>query len=227
MSPTEWGIDASVLFRVFLALFLGGLIGLEREMHGRPAGLRTHVMVCLGATTLLLGSEYTMVTLDTEGSVINPDRVVAGIITGIGFLGGGAIMKEKNMIRGLTTAGCIWFVAGLGVVIGKKFYALAVCTTVAALAVLILLRYIELLVPIAEFRSLILYVASSSFDGVKKRCQEIFRDHGVLVEEAKLMVDHANNEIEVKYTVKKRKGADKEDMVMTVSQIPGVRRVDW
>ena len=92
----NWLIDSSVLFRLVLAVLLGGVVGMEREMHGRPAGFRTHIVVCLGATMLIVGSEYYQGHVD-PGTVFDPNRMAAGIITGIGFLGAGAIMRDDDL----------------------------------------------------------------------------------------------------------------------------------
>jgi len=228
MSSGDWLIDSSVLFRVFLSLLLGGIIGLEREMHGRPAGLRTHVMVCLGAAILMLASEYTQKTLGEAGpAVFNPDRVAAGIITGIGFLGAGAIMREGNLVRGLTTAGSIWFVAGLGIVIGKKFYPLALCSTMAALMVLVLFRYLEAWVHILEFRDLVVKIDSQSYEKVMDRCGTILKGSGINVENKALIVDQVNNEVEIRFALKFKKGSSKEGMIFELSRLEGVKKVVW
>jgi len=228
MSSGDWLIDSSVLFRVFLALILGGIIGFEREMHGRPAGLRTHVMVCLGAAILMLASEHTQKTLvETGSAVFNPDRVAAGIITGIGFLGAGAIIREGNLVRGLTTAGSIWFVAGLGIVIGKKFYPLALCSTLAALMVLVLFRYLETWVNILEFRDLVVKIDSQNYEKVMDRCGTILKESGINVDDKHLIVDQVNNEVEIKFALKYKKGDPKESIIFALSRLEGVKKVVW
>lgn len=227
MTLSDWGMDPSVLFRVFLAILLGGAVGLEREIHGRMAGLRTHVMVCLGATILILASEFSLGRVDSPMVTFNPDRVAAGIITGIGFLGAGAIMKEESLVRGLTTAGCIWFIAGLGIVIGKKFYGLAVCATVAALAILVLFRYVEGWVPILQYRDLMIRVQLEKYDHVRTRCLGILKENDMLVEDRKLTVENHLNELEFKYRIRMRKGCDLEGLIHRISQVPGVIRVGW
>jgi putative Mg2+ transporter-C (MgtC) family protein len=120
----------NILIRLFLALFLGGLIGLERGFHGRPAGLRTHILVCLGATILMVTPQIVATnfgqSMVSSWAQIDPGRIVAGIVTGIGFLGAGAIIRIGDIIRGLTTAACIWFTAALGIVIGSGHYGLAI-----------------------------------------------------------------------------------------------------
>ena len=229
MFSENWVIDSSVIIRILLSLVLGGLVGLEREIHGRPAGLRTHVMVCLGAAILLLSSELSQKVLEPgiARAVFDPDRIAAGIITGIGFLGAGAIMREGNLVRGLTTAGSIWFVAGLGIVIGKKFYGLALCSTLAALTVLVLFRYMENWVPTMSFRDLVIKVGIKSFDNVNEECRTLFQNYRLYVDEKHMMVDHTNNEIEIKYTLKLKKGDEKEPIVLEISRLPGVKKVVW
>lgn len=128
-----------------LAIVLAGAIGLERQVKGHAAGLRTNIMVCLGATLMMLFSEY--VALHTGIGNIDVTRVAAGIITGIGFLGAGAIINVGSEQRGLTTAAMIWFVAALGIAIGAGFKVLALCATIFALLVVAGLHYLERRLP--------------------------------------------------------------------------------
>jgi putative Mg2+ transporter-C (MgtC) family protein len=111
------------MLRLALAILLGGAIGLERESRGRPAGLRTHILVCLGATIIMIASTQMAIlsqALPQASRIqVDPGRIAAGIVTGIGFLGAGAIIRIGDLVRGLTTAGCIWFVAALGITIGQ------------------------------------------------------------------------------------------------------------
>lgn len=133
------------LLKFLLAVLLSGLLGLERERKGRPAGLRTHVLVCLGATLLMIvGEQYTRTWAGGDtGFIFDPGRVAAGIITGVGFLGAGTIMRTSVTPHGLTTAAMIWFVAALGVAIGSGFYTISVFTTLLALCLTIGFEYLE------------------------------------------------------------------------------------
>lgn len=119
-----------VLIRLLLAIFLGGIIGYEREQQGKAAGLRTHILVCLGATLfILLG--------DTSGAVGDSmSRIIQGVIAGIGFLGAGTIIKNAEDVRGLTTAASIWFTAAIGVGVGLGHVALSLFSTLLAVVVL-------------------------------------------------------------------------------------------
>jgi len=127
-----WAIDhAVILIRLFLALFLGGLIGFEREQQNHPAGLRTHILVCLGSTMIMLLSIYGFAEFAGEPNVrIDPARLATAVITGVGFLGAGTILFTGKSITGLTTAASLWVVAAIGLQIGAGFYFSAVTGTV-------------------------------------------------------------------------------------------------
>src|SRR5262245_37041359 len=135
-----------ILLRLLVALALGGALGLERSYHGRPAGFRTHALVGLASGALMLVTVYESVwfrTPDGMRGAIDPTRMAQGIMTGIGFLGAGVIMREGLTVRGLTTAASIWITAGIGILVGIGFYIPAVLTTVLALGALSGFRWIE------------------------------------------------------------------------------------
>jgi len=132
------------------ALVAGGIIGLERSFHGRPAGFRTHTLVCLASSLLMLVTLYQWqwlpgVSLDTVRT--DPTRMAQGIMTGIGFLGAGVIFKEGLSVRGLTTAASIWITAAIGILLGIGFYAPAVLATVFTIGTLSFFRWIEAKLP--------------------------------------------------------------------------------
>jgi putative Mg2+ transporter-C (MgtC) family protein len=132
--------------RLIVALVIGGLIGLERSYHGRPAGFRTHALVCLSTSLLMLVTVYETRWFPTvsQGRIsLDPTRMAQGIMTGIGFLGAGTIMKEGLSVRGLTTAASIWITAAIGILVGIGFYFPAVFATVLTLGTLTTFRWIE------------------------------------------------------------------------------------
>ena len=115
---------AAVLFRFFISFLLSGIIGFERSRHGRPAGLRTHIIVCLGSTMTALIGQYTCLVM---GFSSDPMRVSAQVISGIGFLGAGTILiRGRNHVTGLTTAAGLWTTACIGIATGLGFYSGAV-----------------------------------------------------------------------------------------------------
>lgn len=119
------------VLRILLAVVLGGVIGLERQLSGKPAGLRTNIMICLGSAVFTIISEQ----MAKPGDSVT--RIASQIVTGVGFLGAGAIIRERGGIHGLTTAATIWLVASIGMACGAALYSLAVISTIIAIAVLI------------------------------------------------------------------------------------------
>ncbi|MBI3897848.1 MAG: MgtC/SapB family protein [Gammaproteobacteria bacterium] len=147
----------TVLTHLLGATLAGALIGLERTYHGRPAGFRTHVLVCAASSLLmLLGTKQAAILsgLPPESLRIDPARMAQGIMTGIGFLGAGVIMKDGLSVRGLTTAASIWITASIGVIIGAGFYLPAAMATALTLATLSLFRWLEATVPTLAYARL-------------------------------------------------------------------------
>ncbi|MBU0597946.1 MgtC/SapB family protein [Patescibacteria group bacterium] len=134
--------ESTIILRIFLTIILCGLIGLERKHYHKPAGFRTNVMVGLGSAIIALTAISIYGTYN-ESSNVDIGRIVGQIVTGIGFLGAGAIIQARGSVHGLTTAASIWVVAAIGMSIGLGFYLIAVTGTLASLLVLVILGRIE------------------------------------------------------------------------------------
>ncbi len=130
----DWPSD---IFSIVLAVVLGAMIGIEREFSGKAAGLRTNVLICLGAAA------FTIISKRMAGGDDSLTRIAAQIVTGVGFLGAGAIIQDRGGVHGLTTAATIWFVASLGMACGAGLYELAVILALLAIFVLIGLRQMQ------------------------------------------------------------------------------------
>lgn len=130
-----WTIEyIDIFLRLSLALLLGGLIGFEREWHNHPAGFRTHILVSIGSTLMMLISIYGFSDFVVYGNInFDPSRIAAQVITGIGFLGAGTILRQGYNVTGLTTAASLWVVAGIGLAVGAGFYFGAILTTLFVL----------------------------------------------------------------------------------------------
>jgi len=128
-----------ILLPCILAIIFGGLIGFQREKAERPAGLRTHTLVCLGSTVFTLISYLGFSSLYD----VDPSRIAAGIVTGIGFIGAGVIFRQGPLVKGVTTAASIWVVASVGMALGTKLYYLAILVTILGFITLSILKYIE------------------------------------------------------------------------------------
>lgn len=137
-----WTIShGELLLRLVLAVFMGGAVGIEREWHNHAAGFRTHILVCLGSTTIMLLSIYGFSEFANEPNVrLDPARLAAQVISGIGFIGAGAILRNGSTISGLTTAASIWVVAGIGLCVGAGFLYAAVFSTMLLLISLFVLN---------------------------------------------------------------------------------------
>lgn len=135
-----------LLARVVVGTALGGVIGWERDVHGRPAGLRTHLIVGLASTTfMLVSTHFVYFQRYTEGDLVtvDPSRIAASVVTGIGFLGGGAILRTGVSVQGLTTAAGLWLVASIGLAAGAGMYALSALATALGVVALTVLRRFE------------------------------------------------------------------------------------
>jgi len=126
------------IIKVILSIALGGIIGLEREIQDKPAGFRTNILICLGATLFTILSEAIGVHYRTD-----PGRIAAQIVTGVGFLGAGAILRDGMKITGLTTAATIWLVAAVGMAVGYGYYQLSIGSALATLLVQMILVKLE------------------------------------------------------------------------------------
>lgn len=135
-----WNIDywnyLQTITRLAVAVLAGAIIGIEREHSDKPAGLRTHMLVCLGAATFMLGALELSKTATDEKTIVDPARALAGVIGGVGFLGAGAIIQSQGSIQGITTAASIWIAAAIGVCSGMGLFSLAITSGVLAVAVL-------------------------------------------------------------------------------------------
>ncbi|MDR4505145.1 MAG: MgtC/SapB family protein [Candidatus Scalindua sp.] len=145
--------------RLLVSLLMGGIIGFERTFYGRPAGLRTHTLVCISSCLLMLFGlfqENLLSSMSIETIQIDPTRMAQGIMTGIGFLGAGVIMKERFSIRGLTTAASIWITAAIGIIMGLGLYFPAILATMLTLIVLSFFRWFERKLPVLRYGRLVL-----------------------------------------------------------------------
>ncbi len=167
---------ATALLRLSLSFLAGGLIGLEREHSRQPAGLRTHMLVCVGSTLIILVSEFGFADVLQGGKMsLDPSRIAAQVVSGIGFLGACAVLKIGNSVKGLTTAASIWVTAAVGLAIGAGLIAPAAVTIAFMLVALILFERLERrFFPSQQIKTISLYFGSSSIDaqeilGVTKR----------------------------------------------------------
>ena len=224
-------LNGETLLRLALAFLLGGAIGMERQIHGRPAGLRTHMLVCVGAACIMIGArsypDFSYPLLEEARITIDPGRIVAGIMTGIGFLGAGAIIRMGNIIRGLTTAACIWFVAALGIIIGDGLYGLATVTTVSVLAVLILLQRFEYHLQPVHYHSIDIIGPLEKLDSLESGCKKVLEEEDIRIQDRDYCIEHETGRFTTTFHVR-LKGRDRSgEVVRLLTAIPEITQIIW
>ena len=164
-----------VLLQLLLAVLLGGAIGLERELQGKPAGLRTNILICLGAAL------FTLLSYHLAAGVPDVSRIASQIVTGVGFLGAGSILHARGSIVGLTSAATIWLVAAIGVAVGSHAYVEAVGATLLTLVILAGLVPIERAVESRSHRShVVVYIRPAP--GTVESVERLIRSTGLRME---------------------------------------------
>lgn len=166
----------SACYRLFAAAAAGGIIGIERAYHGRPAGFRTHILVCVASSLLMLLVQYQWLMVPDEhmSSVrIDPSRMAQGIMTGIGFLGAGVIMQERHIVRGLTTAASIWITSAIGIIIGAGFFWVGALAGLITLGTLSLFRVIESKLPARHYARLSIILSADGPNPEKRLLDQI------------------------------------------------------
>lgn len=219
--------DIHMLCRLMLASFLGGLIGLEREIHGRPAGFRTHLLVSLGACLFTITSiEFYRIFGNFTGSGpvgVDPGRIAAQVVTGIGFLGAGAIIRERASIRGLTTAACLWVAAALGIACGIGLFWLAVSVTLVALVNLLLLKEVEK--RLTRDTYVLVKIWGEDRGDFVSRVYQTLSDTGIERLDAKLQKDIERGLMFIEFRVKQSKKRSSADLLTRLSSVDGVKKV--
>lgn len=216
---------AHIIIRLVLAFILGGLVGFERELHGRAAGLRTHILVCLGSALIMLTSMH-LFYLYQEVTRIDPGRIAAGVITGIGFLGAGTILRFRASVRGLTTAASLWAVAGIGLAIGSGFYLGAYTTTALVLFVLFFLTKLERSLVWKDWYR-ILAVETKGHAQQLKDIRSVLSDYRVEIRDFEIKKKPDSENVIVEMHLKLISDRHTDQILSVLMQIKGVEKAGW
>jgi putative Mg2+ transporter-C (MgtC) family protein len=223
------GYSLAILVKLLLAALAGAIIGLEREKHGRPAGLRTHLLVALGACLMMIISESFPLKYAgadaTSALRIDPARTAAQIVVGIGFLGAGVILKEGISIRGLTTAASLWMVAGLGMAFGMGLVVPGALAAAIALISLIFLKNLEAI--IQKDRYLFLTV-------VARQRAEIFGELETIFEARKLRIANVESDLDLdagkirfEFIITEHHRRIGQELTREIMAVEGVQRIKF
>lgn len=221
--------EFSLLIKLFLAALAGALVGLEREKHGRPAGMRTNLLVSVGACTMMIISEafylkYGAFIGDTTLRM-DPSRTAAQIVTGIGFLGAGVIIKEGATVRGLTTAASLWAVAGLGMAFGMGYFVLGAISTSLVIGSLLFMKKLEVF--IKKDRYLTLTVTARNSESLQEKLEKLVEDMGLVITDISSTLDLVANEVFFKLVVTQQHKRMGKDITAGVARLEGVRKISY
>ena len=220
--------DGEILFRLLLAAILGALVGFEREVHGRPAGIRTYLILCLGSALIMVISIYLSThvgdKLLPESLRMDPGRIAAQAVTGIGFLGAGVILTYKDTIRGLTTAACVWVVCAIGLAIGAGFYLYGSVVSGLTVFSLVGIKFFEKRLKKDWYQEMT--ILSQDLDGQFSRIQEVIKKHDFEVINFGLRKDLDRKEVTANFLMRIRTAHPDRQVLQEVFELPGVKRVD-
>jgi len=215
-----------ILFRLLLAAVLGGVVGLEREVHGRPAGVRTYLLLCMGSALIMVVSEFLFLKFGGQGDFLrsDPGRIAAQAVTGIGFLGAGVIMHYRDSIRGLTTAAGVWVACAVGLAVGAGFYLFGSAVTALTLLSLVGLKAVERHLKKDWYKEMT--VVSKDEAGQFARIQEVLQRHEFDIVNFGLRKDLERKEVRASFLLRVRTVHPSREVIKEVFNIEGVRSVD-
>jgi len=217
----EW----TIVFRLVLAAVLSGIIGFEREFHGRAAGFRTHILLCIGSTLVMLTSIHIFEMY--YGKVpLDPARIAAGVVTGIGFLGAGAIVHFKSSIRGLTTAASLWVVAGIGLAVGSGLYFASILTTILTMIALLLFGRMEHAMIRKDWYRTIIIESRESIDQFKA-IREILEESRTDITDFEVDRSRDGQNMVLKLGVKLYETRCADQLLKDIGSLDGVKNVKW
>jgi putative Mg2+ transporter-C (MgtC) family protein len=212
-------LNLGLLGRLALATLLGGAIGLERELSGKPAGLRTNILICVGAALLMNVSREVAAASGPEPA--DPARIAAQVVSGIGFIGAGTILLERGGVVGLTTAATLWVVAAIGLAVGMGAYVEAIGTTVLVAVTLVILGWLENLLFEQRSPSRVEIVLEPD-ENLLEQVVGLLKERGIKVRPLK--VQKSAERYRISYELRGKKGRRAEAM-NAVASLDGVRRV--
>jgi putative Mg2+ transporter-C (MgtC) family protein len=220
--------NTEIIVRLLLAAFLGGLVGMEREANNRPAGLRTHVLVALGSTLIMMISIDAFKGMGELGNGGEPARLAAQVVSGIGFLGAGTILRDGNNVKGLTTAASLWVCGGIGLAIGSGYYLGGFVTVAIVLFTLMRLGKIERSLLKNKYRVLIANCVERP--GLIGEIGTVLGKYCMDIRDIKIIRDDEDGDsgaIKIRFIIKVPNSFPNSHLLEEILNIKSVEKVKW
>lgn len=217
--------NSDIIIRLLLGSLLGGIIGFERQTHGRPAGFRTHLLVCVGSVLIMTVSEYYHFLSHNDPSYIriDPARLAAGAITGVGFLGAGVIIKTGVSVQGLTTAACLWIVSAIGLAIGSGLYVAAITSFIITFFSLWLLRTLEVKMPGLSYKFMTVVMKGA---GDEEAISSVVKKYGAKISSINYERDIEKMESVFNITIAIKDAMSIKKILNDACALPAVKKVE-
>lgn len=219
----------TIIAKLFLAALCGSLIGIEREKHGRPAGVRTHLLVALASCLMMIISESFYIKYEqipgTSILRIDPSRIAAQIVAGIGFIGAGVILKDGLTVRGLTTAACLWLAAAIGMGFGMGIYLPTITSTLIAIIALIFLKKLEPY--INKDRYLTFRVDVDEGLDIYPELEKIFAHYHMEITDVSSSLLPRSGETHYKFVLTQHRKRMGRELARTVAELNGVKKIEY
>jgi len=214
--------ELEIAGRLLLGTLLGGGIGLERQVHGRPAGFRTHLLVCVASVLLMIVSQSLGGGPGGEAYRFDPGRLAAGAITGVGFLGAGVILKSGLNVHGLTTAACLWIVSAIGLAVGSGLHLAALLGFAITLGSLWLLRYVEERIPRLAYKQVTVVADRETSE---EQLRAAVTAHGPSITQLDYELDVGSGRMTYSITIASEHRIFEREIVDALARLPAVRHI--
>ena len=217
--------DGQIMLRLVIAAVLSGLVGFEREIHGRAAGFRTHILVCVGAALITMVSMY-IAEIYQGTAQTDPARIAAQIVTGVGFLGAGTILRFRASVKGLTTAASLWTVAGIGLALGCGFYVGAMGTTAIVLVVLLFFGRMERKISKKDWYKTLFVQAGVGFEALTE-IKKILSDYKAEIKDTEVARAEGEKILNLEMDLKLLTDRNDDQIISDIMRIKGVKKAGW
>ena len=218
---SEW----IIVFRLIMAAVLSGIVGFEREFHGRSAGFRTHILLCVGSTLIMITSVH-IFDVYYGRTPVDPARLAAGVVTGIGFLGAGTIMRYRASVRGLTTAASLWVVTGIGLAVGSGLYFGSLVTTAIAVITLMFFGRLEHAMIRKDWYKTIIVETKDGMEHLKG-IRKILAEYGADITDFEVERSEDGAHIELNIGVKLSTSHNAAALIKDISHLDGIKSARW